>query len=105
MIFDPLNMHDNVTNNSRITIINSGVYLVSFNIICNPAVCTFSLLINGVTTVLNGVYGYYNNPSRTLNLVATNYLEVIATNTHSVNSGVIEYAVSEKPMFQVIKVG
>lgn len=104
-VYDTTSMHDNVTNNSRITVQASGVYMISFNITCLPEVCTFSLLQNGTTTLISNVYGTYINPVRFIPLVVTDYIEVVATNTHSVDAGVIEYVAGQKPLFQLVRVG
>lgn len=100
--YDPNSMYSGGAP-TRVTIATDGIYLCSFTGLVSVDSVVFSILLNGATTILDdsGPAG----KSRAIELSATDYLEVIATNTHGVSDSDVQFFASYSPIFQVMRIG
>jgi hypothetical protein len=110
--FDPLGMHSTSSNTSRITVPQSGIYMVGAQVAFTPSATgdrILSFVGNGVTTfaqsatsstLLSGTGKYaYINLVTTVQLVAGNYVEALADGgTSSINA---VYLAGISPVFWV----
>jgi hypothetical protein len=94
--FDDDTMHDNVTNNTRITIKTPGTYMIGANVAGSATTSTLGvkLQLNGTTMIASGGGGYANNGGSSVVTVRTfalnDYIEVIAYANSANNSSADE---------------
>jgi hypothetical protein len=112
--YDNDSMHDNSTNNDRITINTTGRYLFELQIIVDPSSTAdwfYGLEVNGSTlvqsnqqTVTWSPYGYFNTFSVVLNLTAGDY---VRAELYQISTGtrVLSYNANHSPILTAIKLG
>lgn len=88
--FDTDTMHDNVTNNTRITFTTAGKYLVIAAIMTDSNVVTETVIrLNGTTTISRDRGGNGNpqgySTSTVYSFSAADYVEVVVTNSSAAN--------------------
>lgn len=112
--YDPLNMHDPTTNNTRITIPQSGKYLVvaqvRFDTTTGGTIRQAEILKNGTTVIANerslaasGVTAHFSVVTMR-NFTAGDYLEVRVYQDSGATVN-IEAVDAYSPIFSVVKVG
>jgi hypothetical protein len=113
--YDTNTMHDNVTNNSRITIPSGqgGYYLVQANLVYNDPNSSYSIAIykNGAAVKRN--YSGTTNANdqdieitAVLNLAAADYIEIFGRQNSGGNKNVMSNANDpQNSAFQVVKLG
>lgn len=118
--FDTHGMHDTVTNNSRLTTVIPGLYIVGWCIPFAPSatgIRTIELLVNGAVGGGTEGYGFITMPnngassptintgSMLLRLNAGDYLELRATQTSGGNLDVYLHTFSGPTVFWAVRLG
>lgn len=113
-LFDDDTMHDNATNNSRITIKTAGIYSIKASVqfdLNATGVRTISLRVNGTTYIsfanqlsVGGSDPTNVSTSRDYTLAVNDYIEVVVKQTSGVPLSVT-YNSAYSPMFSVVKTG
>jgi hypothetical protein len=113
--YDTNTMHDNVTNNSRITIPSGqgGYYLVQCNLSFNNPNTQFSIAIykNGTIVKRHFTAGDLNHDydleiTAVLNLAAADYIEIFGAQYSGINKNVMGNTNDpQNSAFQVVKLG
>ncbi len=113
--FDPLNMHDNSVNNSRITVPTSGVYAVYGTLkylTSSVGVRSLSFRVNGATPLrttntypATSSFGLWFQVSDVIELAAGDYVEVDAFHTAGGNLDIDGTSQEAVAAFSVTKVG
>lgn len=118
--YDTNNMHDNVTNNSRLTCIVPGLYLVGWSIPFAPnatGIRTVELLLNGSSGSGSGQYALntipnnggstvtVNTQTRLIRLSVGDYLELRATQNSGGNLDIYVHTFGGPTDFWAVRLG
>lgn len=88
---------------TKITILKAGIYLCYYSICTDLDSFQFHIRLNGTTELVSSQFSP-SNASRVWNFNLGDYIEVIAVNTNSVNSGNILQTASYTPVFGAFKI-